>query len=192
MQSYPIHSPMEASSDLPASHRSGSLGWFAFAALGVLVASVIHVYVYSPRLPDQVASHFDGNMRADGYSSKASLLTIYVVLQAAMAAGFVGGAWLIKRMPARLVNMPNKEYWLAPERREESLLALARWTLAFGTLTLLFVALVMHIVFVANLHPERDLAPWFWLLLGGYLVGTLVFLAVVLVRFGRAPKAILE
>ena len=64
---------------------------------------------------------------------------------------------LIGVLPVSLVNVPNKEYWFAPERRE-STLAYFRMSFAwFGCALLAFLIFVNELVFRANLETPRQL-----------------------------------
>jgi hypothetical protein len=60
-------------------------------------------------------------------------------------------------VPVSLINLPNKDYWLAPERKEESLRFLEREMEWIGVMTVGFIALVLHLAIRANLNPEHRL-----------------------------------
>ena len=94
---------------------------------GVLVALVAEAY---PRLPERVASHFSLGGEPDGWMSRPSYAAS-ILLGAAMVAIVCAGALYIARyLPVTSVNIPNRAYWLAPERRRETydkLLAFGLW-----------------------------------------------------------------
>jgi len=67
---------------------------------------------------------------------------------------------MLRRVPVSLINLPNKEYWLAPERRDESMRFLEREMQWMGVLTVAFLLLVLHLAIRANLRGRcRD--PFF-------------------------------
>jgi hypothetical protein len=59
-------------------------------------------------------------------------------------------------MPAAAINLPNKDFWLSPERREETFYFLRTQMAWFGCALLAFLLYVMELVFRANLRtPPR-------------------------------------
>jgi hypothetical protein len=84
--------------------------------------------------------------------------------------------------PRSLINLPNKEYWLAPEREAMTRQAIARWGLWFAAATLWMFALVFHQAMAANLSQPPQLQS-FWWLLGGYLAIVLFLVLQLVVSF---------
>lgn len=157
----------------------------AFAALlGIVVLQAI---VYYPQLPAQLASHFDARGRPNGWSSKPAYFALqaFIVLVLTLCFGALP-AWL-ERAPARLVNLPNKDYWLAPERRAATMARVASALSWFGCAGLTFIVVVTSLVVDFNLGHERVLpATPIWVLLGCIAVCTVV-LVLRLLHLGRRP-----
>jgi len=106
-----------------------------------------------------------------------SLLPLCVVLIVTFVAPV-----LVAKLPPSLVNLPNKDYWLAPERKVD---AIARFTVRmewFGVVLLAFLAFVYELVFEANV-AGRGLANGPFLIA---LVAFLVFAVVWIVLMYRA------
>ena len=59
---------------------------------------------------------------------------------------------VIEALPVSLINLPNKEYWLSAERRDETLQFLRGWSRWFGCGLLAFLLYVMELAFRANLQ----------------------------------------
>src|SRR3954471_11230132 len=119
-----------------------------------------------PQLPPQVAPHFDFAGRPDGWSSKTvfsaiSIATIVLVLF--LLGVMLSVAWYA---PAGLINLPNKDYWFAPERETEIRDSIVRWGLWFTAATLWLVVLVIHEAMAANLRQPPQLQSVWWLLAG--------------------------
>ena len=74
--------------------------------------------------------------------TKCSLLQIGATL--GIAALFIGIPRLLKSTPASLINLPNKSYWLAPERREETMDRLASSFEALGMAHGTHVGVMLH------------------------------------------------
>jgi uncharacterized membrane protein len=111
---------------------------------------------YSTRVPDILATHFGGRGQPNGWQTHSAFFVteLFVVVLAA-GIGF-GVPTLLGKIPVSLVNLPNKDYWFAPERRETTL-ALTRASFAwFGCALLAFLIFVNELVFRANLQtPSR-------------------------------------
>jgi hypothetical protein len=89
---------------------------------------------------------------------------------------------IIASLPASLINLPHKEFWLSPERRGDTLNYIRVWTMWFGCALLAFLLFVMDLVFRANLHtpPQLNDAAFVPALLTFIVLDT-----ILLVRFVR-------
>ncbi|HEY2560007.1 MAG TPA: hypothetical protein VGI48_09905 [Caldimonas sp.] len=154
----------------------------------VVAAGAIFVWWSSGGLPDVVASHFIAGGGADGFLRRSEYTAFMLALVALVPLLLRLAGTLAGRLPARFVNLPNKQYWLAPERKAATLSSIASfgtWT-SYATLALLCAVhgLVVHANAVQP--PHLDEAPLIGLVavyLGALFAGTLV----VLSRFFRAP-----
>lgn len=93
---------------------------------------------------------------------------------------------LMRRAPASMINIPNKEYWLSPERRTLATHKFAVWSSTFGAaVNLLMVTLQLALRTPAGSPPVvPTLVPGF--ALGGFFVFTLCSL-IWLVAAYRIP-----
>lgn len=158
--------------------------------LAVTVLFAVQLAVYYPHLPDTVASHFDAAGRPDGHSSKQSLLAVTLILGAGILLLFLGLDWLVRRLPASMVNLPHREYWLGPERREATLGDISRRLLWFGAATQFLLAAAFHLLLRANLGESAVLpVGLFWPLLIGYFAFTIAWLAAFVWRYRRPARA---
>jgi uncharacterized membrane protein len=112
----------------------------AFATLlGIVVLQAI---VYYPQLPAQLASHFDARGLPNGWSSKSAYFALQAFIVLVLTLCFAVLPSLLERAPARLLNLPNKDYWLAPERRAATMARVASALTWFGCAGLAFVVVV--------------------------------------------------
>jgi hypothetical protein len=96
-------------------------------------------------------------------------------------------ALLVRKLPPQLVNLPNKRYWLAPERRAESLAALGALSRGFAAGLAVFLCFVHWLVVRANAsRPPRLDETWFLAGLAAFGLTTLAWLVALYRRFGRA------
>ena len=127
--------------------RQPSSVFFALVVLGA-----VQYGYYAPRLPEIVGSHFGTTGAVNGFQPKAIFLFIELTIIVLTTVISFGVPRLIEAMPVSLINLPHKEFWLGPERREETLQYLRAWSVWFGCGLLAFLLFVMELVFRANLQ----------------------------------------
>jgi hypothetical protein len=84
-------------------------------------------------------------------------------------------------MPVSLINLPNKEFWLSPEQRDQTFSYLRLWNAWFGCALLAFLLFVMELVFRANLQapPRLNMAAFVPALLAFLAVDTVAILRLI-------------
>lgn len=98
----------------------------AFAVLVVLSAAFILATV--ERLPSVVASHFGPGSGPNGWIVRSDYLVWMLILAVVAPCLIVLLIAGLPRVAPRLINLPHRDYWLAPQRRSDTLASL----LAFG------------------------------------------------------------
>src|SRR5262245_44653287 len=99
---------------------------------GMLLLALIHIGVSYPALPERVASHFGTEGKADGWMTKGQFAIFYVAMTGFMTLLFLGIGKLVEVTPNDLINLPNREYWLAPGRRATTIAAISSEMAWFG------------------------------------------------------------
>ena len=148
------------------------------------VVCLAHAFYYYPRLPDRVAHHFGASGRPDAWSSKMHFLIFYVVTVAVTAATFLGVGLAMPKIPNSLINLPNKDYWLAPGRRRQTLDYMFPQLLWFGSLTMILLLDMFHQAFQLHLGKATRLNH-FWISMGCYLVATTVWCIAIYRKFNK-------
>lgn len=128
------------------------------ALLCILLLCVGQALYFAPQLPKQVASRFAADGTAIGQSSKLQFLLLTVGLNIAVTAFTATIAAFLSQLPDSLINFPNKDYWLHPDRRAKTLADMRIMMLAIAALTSIFLAAVFHLVCRANIE-QRPLPP---------------------------------
>lgn len=105
---------------------------YRLAQFVVFGMTVLLGIIYYPRLPDVMASHFGANGQADDFMGKFGFYCLMLGITFVIFAGCRGLSRWIMTMDAKLLNMPNKDYWLAPERALESRMVMVLWFEKFG------------------------------------------------------------
>lgn len=160
-----------------------------FILISLISLSVLQIVYYYPLLPDTVASHFDFNGNPNGCLSKGSFIGTYIIVMLLMLFSFLFLPSRFKYIPRSLINLPNKDYWLAPERKGETFQIIEEKMLIFGIATTLFLIITFQLVFQANLnstcHFSTDTMMIFF---GGYILFTIVWTVRFVARFRKADK----
>ena len=155
----------------------------------LVVATVLHMIYYYPLLPDRVASHFDGSGRPNGWSGKNTFFSIYAAVVILLAFIQIMTRLSSAKMPVSLINLPNRDYWLAPERRAESMAVLMKYLSVFWSATLFFLMGTMQLAIEVNLGWSRGLGEWFFFLLAAFVFFTLAWTVVLIRHFARKPDS---
>ncbi len=143
-----------------------------FYGLLVLVAGWVLVYYY-PRLPERMATQFDGLGEPTGWSSKASFVRTHALMLALLALLFPALWLLLPRIPVSMINLPNKQFWLDPVRWAYALSLIRDFVMLSGCFFLLFLDAMTYLTLQTNLTPHPRLGPAVWVITGIYLSLTL-------------------
>lgn len=151
-------------------------------------AAAAQAFFYARKLPPVVASHFGASGRPDAWGSRDSFLLFQLGIVALVNLVFLGAGALLRVLPASLVNLPNRRYWLVPERREEAIADLQSRMTAMAVATVGLLLAVFELAARANLTPSRRLSSTFAVaLLGAYLLFAGVWLVGLFRRYRRPP-----
>lgn len=149
--------------------------------IGIMVAQTAY---YFPILPETVASHYNAQGIADSWLPKESFLIFEAVILTVVIAHFSVLPILLEKSPDKFINLPNKKYWLAPERRVQTFLQLRRYFEWFSIGLLSLFVLINQQVFKANLM-HQNLSPLvLWLIIGGFVIFSIFWM----IKFVRQFK----
>ncbi len=123
------------------------------ALVGVFVAELLYFY---PQLPETVASHFDADGVANGWMSNTEYALVMVVVMILSAAPTVGVALMLPKMEST-ITIPHASYWLAPERRKETLGLIAATLIWLECAVLALLVVLTYAVCVMNIEQRPSL-----------------------------------
>lgn len=142
-----------------------------FALVLFFLGQLIYYY---PQLPERIASHFNASGEADGWMSKSAFIVFETGLLTFILGVFFCVSYFMPKLPNGLINLPNKDYWLAPERRAETFRIMRGKMETFQIPLLLLLISINQLTVRANLNGE-NLSPVSWLVLGAFLIYTAVW-----------------
>ena len=122
------------------------------------------------RLPDPMPSHFDEAGQVDGQMGKTSFFVFMGIIQTVFLFGFPALGTLVKRLPDSVLNIPNKEYWLDPQRRAETLSVNVDVLSTIGLMTSWLLIAIFHLTVLVAIKLRETINPDFYWILGVYLV----------------------
>jgi hypothetical protein len=150
--------------------------WF-FAVLVACAAGF--VWVTCQGLPELVAAHFGASGAANGFMPRRGYVWFTLGFVIGLPAVMVWLSWFAIKRPGARINLPHRDYWLAPARRDQTIGRLRAAILQFGVLLLIFLCYAHGLVVRANMTQPAQLAStWF--------VGGLVVFLLALLFWARA------
>ncbi len=152
------------------------------------LAFVLLVWQTVGLLPERVATHFAGDGTPNGWMTREGYARFVMLFGLGMGLFPVLIGQLMGALPAWTFNMPNRTYWLAPQRRTESVAWLRTHMLWLGCIMLGFIAAVHWLTVVANMAPGARLETGSMIPLMVVFVGACIVWSVVLLLKFRRPK----
>ena len=131
----------------------------ALVALVCLTVFAAVFVIYTTRyLPDTVATHFGANHQANGWMGRNGYLLFMLGFMIGISTfvSFVVGT-LPRKFP-QWTNVPNRDYWLSAEQREESLNYLNAHGKRLGCLIVMMMLALHYIILKAN-HVQPPTLP---------------------------------
>lgn len=146
----------------------------------------VQIAVNYPKLPPTIAHHFNFHGQADAFGSK----TTFVIVDAVVSTGLLLLFVILSRLPYRLsdtwINIPRRDYWLAPERRDETRARLSAYILYLGAYTLASERILFQADYQINRQQPPGQLHFFWTGFVIFLAG-LVFITWMLLKAFREP-----
>jgi uncharacterized membrane protein len=166
---------------------SSRLPKLIFILLVLYAAS--HSYHYYSQLPAVVQSHFNREGIPNGRQSRFVFFSFFLGATVLASVLTFGLPAILRVMPSQMINLPNKNYWLSPERRATSFDFISTWFAWFGCAAFLVILFTFDYAVQSNLHPDHrpDPARFAYVLLA-FLAFALVWIIRMFLRFGRFPR----
>ena len=69
---------------------------------------------YYPQMPESMVVHFGRSGEPNGWSERLPFFLTFATIEAIVVAFGFALSTVLGRIPAPLVNIPNREYWVPP------------------------------------------------------------------------------
>ncbi len=154
----------------------------------MLVAGLFQWVRYYPLLPERMAGHFNFEGLPNGWEPKdVFFLLMLVVIGVTAVIPFLSPR-LIAARPDNRINLPNRSYWLAPARREETFRFITAQMAWFGCGVLFVLLFGTSLAIHANLSPDYRFDNSAMIkVLGGFLFLTVLWMVRFIRHFVRIP-----
>ena len=154
----------------------------------LLIMGLLQLAHFYPLLPARVASHFDAYGTPNGWAPKEAFLLLRVIILLVPAVILFAGPNLAKSRPER-INLPNKSYWLAPERVGETQLFF-RTQMSWFACGVLFVLLYgTSQAMSANLPGGHFDSANMFRVIAGFIGFSIIWSIYFIRRFYRVPRS---
>ena len=155
---------------------------------GAFVAVIAESLLYYPLLPEMVATHFNAAGNPDGWGTKSSNLIFELGITIFIGVLLLTVAIVITKLKNANINLPNKEYWLAAERRKQTLQIVAKYLNYLNTLVLLFFFFLFRQISESNMSGYPSLGSSFWFLVIGLIFSNMVIVIRMILVFSNIDK----
>lgn len=155
----------------------------------LVLACLLMMAYYYPQMPQTMAAHFAADGLPNGWQPRGTFFALMLLITASSAVVTFFAPWQIASKSNDRINLPNKQYWLAPERREQTMQSIAAMMGWFGCGLLFALISGTYLAIRANLAADHRFNSEIMLTVLGLFFGGLVSLIVGFVRrFQRIPS----
>ncbi len=138
-------------------------------------------------LPNCVATHFNGGGQANGWMSKIAYILFMTAFSFVLPFIPVGVSYTFRYFPDKYINIPQREYWLASERRRETFSYFVTQSLWFACIALGFIIGIHFSIIQANsLAPAHLANPLILGLIGCFVAGLVIWIVSMIFHFNKA------
>jgi uncharacterized membrane protein len=116
----------------------------------ILIGAAAFVISTGGTLPDMVATHFGPSGEVNGSLPRSYYVRFMVIFAVVLPLGLNLLVSRVLKLPNTRINIPHREYWLAPERRAETVERLRSHMRFFGVMLAAFLCYVHWRVVLAN------------------------------------------
>ncbi len=153
----------------------------------LIIVCTVQILFYASILPASLASHFSRDGEPNGWSSRTTFFGLYLGILVMVLLFFRILPGLLSRFPNTMINLPHKDYWLDPSRRDVTFSGIKDRIVSMGNGFLAFLIVTFQLVIQANLAEGIRLnSKELWILLAVFVVFTLSWI-VRFIRVFRMP-----
>lgn len=154
---------------------------------GLTVFSFAQHAWYWSQLPEKVATHFGIDGQPNDWMSRDSATIVLAGFQVIIPLMLISITSAARRLPDSMINIPNRDYWLTGDRRNDTLAYVSTMMAWIAVMTAAFMSVIAHLTFRANTTGVGLNMPVFGTALVTYLAAVFTIAGFSLRRF-RVPR----
>jgi uncharacterized membrane protein len=167
----------------PPPRYSHRVTWTVFITL--LAFAILFVVSTVSQLPPMVASHFDAAGQANAFMSRSGYTRFVLCLVLGLPLVVVAILTAVYSRASDL-KLPNRDYWLAPQRIDRTRAFLVAHGVWFGSLLVVLACFVHWLELTANrAQPPHLSNSMFAAVMIAFLLATAVWIVALTVAFRR-------
>lgn len=156
-----------------------------FILLVCVLIAVLQLVLQFPSLPERVATHFGAGGEPNGFSSKSVFVLMMLAFVIGMPIFLVVLAKIMRYLPKSMINIPNREYYLHPDRAEKTLAEMETSMIWLATITEIFLIGLVQLTISANTQGKALSMTGFGILMLFYMCAITAFCVLLIRRYGR-------
>jgi serine/threonine-protein kinase len=165
-----------------------------FVYVVLLIFCVAFVLLTAQSLPLVVASHFDAAGHPNAHMPRDNYIVLYMALLVLVPSCVAALPWFISKIPMAYVNLPNRTYWLAPEKMAETKQVLQSYMITLAIGLVCFLTGIHWLVLKAHQNNSTDIpaqipSHWLWIGTGLFVALTLLWSFRLNARFKQMPDS---
>ncbi len=127
-------------------------------------------------MPAVIAGHFNAAGVANSWQPKQVFFGLFALVYVLITVTYLSMPRLLNSLPVALISLPNKDYWLAPQRRVETTLRIGDQMAWFGAAVMTMLVIVGQLAIQANLPGSGGrLTAAVWLPFGALAIFSIVW-----------------
>ena len=140
-----------------------------------LMLCITFILGTAQNLPPVVASHFDLSGTPDATMPRDQFTNLFLAIMVLTSGLMALLPTLIAKLPPQMINIPNRMYWLAPDRIVETKQILQAYLLIFASKLCCFMAVIFWLIVQAHLHNPPQLSTHHLMVATGVFVLMTIF-----------------
>lgn len=140
------------------------------------IVATIQMLWWYPLLPDPMPTHFNVQRQVDGMTAKKWFCVFQAALLGIFLIAFPLLPFLLRRLPDSFVKIPNRVYWLAPDRRSQTFQYIGELMTAIGWITVDFLITQFQLTAQVATRMRLSIMPEFFYstIIYGILISAIV------------------
>lgn len=153
-----------------------------------LAVCLVELFWAYNQLPERVHAHFSSWLHLGGEGPRWILVAICGAIPVLIAIAALISIRLVKRQPDKFVQIPNRDYWMSPIRRDRTLDSIVSRIYLLGAVKFAADAIFIYAAVRANLAGTSELNPRLLFFLAcGFVIAKIALAAQLFWRF-RFPR----